>query len=351
MIRQWSSMLTGETTMFPKRGLWFALATSVGGWSAAVAHHSPSQYDMSQEVVLEGTIAEVEWQNPHVYLTVEMSGPDGSTIMQVIETAGISDLHAAGVTETSLALGDRVNVRAWPSRRGVGHRVFGLALTTADGGVLPLQPRLRASAPNAAADSIAGTWLADAETFFGILGTFMSGPLTDSARSALGDVEAESAAVANCDPVGLPFAMTVPVVTVFEVGPNAIRIAIDIDDEHTRRVVHLDQTARPPDAPRTPEGYSRGRWEGNVLVVETDGFAPDPEGLFVGVPSSEDKRVVERFRLSNDLQRLLYDATVEDPEFLLEPVGFSTHLRYRPDLSPAGAHCDPATARRFLVEE
>ena len=30
-------------------------------------------------------------------------------------------------------------------------------------------------------------------------------------------------------------------------------------------------TTRSPDAPRTPEGYSRGRWEDGVLVVETDG--------------------------------------------------------------------------------
>jgi hypothetical protein len=338
--------------MFSKQCTGLALTASIGAWSGAMAHHSPAPlYDMSQQVVLEGTITEVEWRNPHVYLTIEMSGPDGNTITQLIETAAISDLRAAGLTQTSLALGERVSVLAMPSRRGVGNRAFGLSVTTADGTALPLQPSLDSSAPDAAADSIAGTWLADAATFFGILENFMSEPLTELARAAFEDTDAERTVVANCDPVGLPLVITAPVVSVFEVGPDAVKITIDIDEEHTRRVIHLDETVRPPDAPRTPEGYSRGRWEGDMLVVETDGFAPDPEGLFVAVPSGEEKRLVERFRLSDDRRRMLYEATVEDPEFLLEPVSYSTHLQHRPDLTPARAPCDPATARRFLVEE
>ena len=47
-----------------------ALAVSVLAPTAA-AHHSRAEYDMTQEIVVEGTVAALAWKNPHIFMTVE----------------------------------------------------------------------------------------------------------------------------------------------------------------------------------------------------------------------------------------------------------------------------------------
>ncbi len=39
--------------------------------AAAFAHHSRANYDMTQEIVVEGTVADLAWKNPHIFMTVE----------------------------------------------------------------------------------------------------------------------------------------------------------------------------------------------------------------------------------------------------------------------------------------
>ncbi len=61
-------------------------------------------------------------------------------------------------------------------------------------------------------------------------------------------------------------------------------------------------------------GDSRGRWEGNTLVVETTNFTDKTN--FRG--SGENLRVVERFtRVDEDT--LLYQFTVDDPQSFARP--------------------------------
>jgi len=77
---------------------------------------------------------------------------------------------------------------------------------------------------------------------------------------------------------------------------------------HDVRIIPLDGRPAPHKNVRQWMGVSRGRWEGNTLVVETTNFnGKNPlEG------SSENMRVTERFtRLSPD--NIQYTFTVEDP--------------------------------------
>ena len=69
------------------------------------------------------------------------------------------------------------------------------------------------------------------------------------------------------------------------------------------------------------------------------------------LPSGPRKHLVERFTLSGDHKRLLYDTVLEDPEYLAAPVTYSSEWDYRPDLTPSGLACDLDVARRFLKEE
>jgi hypothetical protein len=82
---------------------------------------------------------------------------------------------------------------------------------------------------------------------------------------------------------------------------------------HDARIVPLD--SRPPlgDSFRFWSGDSRGRWEGNTLVVETRNYTDHGTGTF-GLPGLTDRnmRLVERFSRTGD-GVLMYAFTVNDP--------------------------------------
>jgi hypothetical protein len=83
---------------------------------------------------------------------------------------------------------------------------------------------------------------------------------------------------------------------------------------HDVRIIPLDAAAQPPGNVRQWIGLSRGRWEGNTLVVETANF----NGRNPLEGSSENMRVTERFtRVAAD--QIQYTFTVEDPSTWTRP--------------------------------
>ena len=88
--------------------------------------------------------------------------------------------------------------------------------------------------------------------------------------------------------------------------------------DHDSRVIPIDGRGHDPDAFPGFYGDAVGHWEGDTLVVDTVGFNDitwlGPRG---GYFHSYDLRVIERFRRDGDT--LHYQATVENPEVLLEP--------------------------------
>ena len=85
-------------------------------------------------------------------------------------------------------------------------------------------------------------------------------------------------------------------------------VMILVEEAHDVRVIPLDGRGPPPDAIREWMGSSRGRWEGETLVVETTNF--NGKNPFRG-QSSDQMRVTERFtRVSED--EIRYQFTVED---------------------------------------
>jgi hypothetical protein len=81
---------------------------------AAFAHHSHAPYDMTREVVFEGTVTKLAWQNPHILLSLETRAPDGVVAVQEIEAANVGELRALGLQREALEPGTRVVVRARP---------------------------------------------------------------------------------------------------------------------------------------------------------------------------------------------------------------------------------------------
>ena len=89
---------------------------------------------------------------------------------------------------------------------------------------------------------------------------------------------------------------------------------------HDVRVVPLDGDALPATI-RQWLGSSRGRWEGDTLVVETTNFTDGTGSFntsFASWGSAENTRLVERFtRVDGDTVR--YEFTVDDPDTWTEP--------------------------------
>jgi hypothetical protein len=83
---------------------------------------------------------------------------------------------------------------------------------------------------------------------------------------------------------------------------------------HDARIVPLDGRPHLPAALRRWFGDSRGRWEGDTLVIETTNFSP--KNLYRG--ATENMRLVERFRRSDE-GTLLYEFTVNDPATWTQP--------------------------------
>ena len=91
-------------------------------------------------------------------------------------------------------------------------------------------------------------------------------------------------------------------------------VAILVEMVHEARIIPLDGggASRPPDIPQWM-GHSRGRWEGDTLVVETTGFTDHIlGGGLTAFGVGPRGRVVERFtRLDGDT--IDYELTVADP--------------------------------------
>ena len=87
-------------------------------------------------------------------------------------------------------------------------------------------------------------------------------------------------------------------------------VAILVENIHDVRIIPLD--GRPPLEPgiRQWNGDSRGRWEGDTLVVETGNFSNKTEHRF---PSSMNLRAVERFTLVDD-GTIRNEFTITDPD-------------------------------------
>src|SRR5687768_16083741 len=126
----------------------------------ARAHHSRAAYDMTQEIVVEGTVVDLAWKNPHIFVTVETQSPAGEPYRLEIEVTSVSEAPVLGLTREAIAPGSRLVVRAHPGRSGPRARAVGLTVTTADGTVYPLNTdaRLALRAAAVQARGIAGRW-------------------------------------------------------------------------------------------------------------------------------------------------------------------------------------------------
>jgi hypothetical protein len=86
----------------------------------ALAHHSFSaQYDSEKAVNLSGTVTKIEWQNPHVYLYIDVEDAQGEFHEWALEMGAPAVLtRTLGWTRSTLEIGDQIKVEGRAARDG-----------------------------------------------------------------------------------------------------------------------------------------------------------------------------------------------------------------------------------------
>ena len=108
-------------------------------------------------------------------------------------------------------------------------------------------------------------------------------------------------------------------------------VLIIVEMLHDVRIIPIDKRPPLPENIRQMTGSSRGRWEGETLVIETTNFTN--RTAFQG--SSEKMRLTERFtRVADDSLR--YQFTVEDPSTWTRP--WSAEVPWKKSIGPIFEH-------------
>ena len=84
----------------------------------ALAHHSDAMFDSTKEMVLNGTVKEFQYTNPHSWIQLLVAGTAGAPVEWSIETGAPIVLLRAGIKPTSLQPGDKVSLRFHPLKSG-----------------------------------------------------------------------------------------------------------------------------------------------------------------------------------------------------------------------------------------
>ncbi len=142
----------------------------------------------------------------------------------------------------------------------------------------------------------------------------------------------------GCTTMGMPRIMGQPYPMEFVDQGTRILLRIELYD--AVRTIHMTSAAAADTQPRTPLGYSVGRWEGETLVVHTTRI-DWPFFDQSGIPQSDAMDVVERFSVSEDGSRLNYVLTVTDSATFTEPVTLRKFWVWRPGEEVQPFECAP----------
>ena len=121
---------------------------------------------------------------------------------------------------------------------------------------------------------------------------------------------------AQCFMPGVPRATYMP--HPFEIVQTPNMIAIRYEFAHALRTIMMDGSMHPEGVPSTWMGDSRGRWEGDTLVVDVKNFNDQTWFDRAGNFHSDALHVVERYTLLSP-DHILYEATIEDPKVFSRP--------------------------------
>ena len=343
-------------------------------WPAVVsAHHGIINFDMNREVDVSGVVTRLAFVNPHSWLHFDVTAPDGRVTPWKCELRGATVLRRSGWSPEMFTRGTRVRVTGAPDRFEPNTCYLGTAVFE-DGTRVDRYGQISrpAAAPAAAAGerprllpdgrpNLAGEWAAEqrgltdprgisgaflplsaargleagavpegTQAFPGTRGTAVTRaedpvnefwnrrpsirPLTAAGAKAMEgfDGASDDNPRLRCEPTSILFDWT------FESDVNRIvqeddRIVLTYGSMGLERTIHLNVSQHPADITPSRGGHSIGRWEEDVLVVDTVGFEPGILSADGRLPHSDRLHVVERFTLEPNGRTLTRNWVAEDP--------------------------------------
>jgi len=91
----------------------------MGGTVRLVAHHSfAAEFDAKQPVLFKGTVTKMEWINPHVWIHMNVTQPNGRTEAWMVEGGAPTVLFRRGFSKTSLQAGTQIVVDGYRAKDG-----------------------------------------------------------------------------------------------------------------------------------------------------------------------------------------------------------------------------------------
>ena len=311
----------------------------------ASAHHSQAGiFESNKNIEITGVIKSVSWRNPHGQILLSVKDDKGVETVWDAETASISVLRNRGADGSSIMVGDKVTIAGAPSMRNkpeilarsvllpTGYEfTFGSAeayFPAGKAGRVIGRVKLEGDveAAKAKADGIFRVWatiMSDPAAFPMFKGGY---PLTAAGKAGLAKWNPRDNALLHCGTKGTPLIMISPLP--MEFTKDGDKIIMRIEEYDTVRTIHMNPKDVAP-AGNTLYGYSRGHFDGNTLVVETDHIAA---GYFdhEGTPQSDQIKTVERFTPNADYSRLDYTLTTTDPVNFERPFELKRYWLWKP---------------------
>ena len=116
------------------RGSVLAVLAGLLGAAAPVwAHHAfAAEFDIKKPVKLEGKVTTMEWTNPHAWIHIDVTGPDGRVTSWMVECGSPNVMLRRGFTKRSLEAGTELTVEGYQAKNGE-FRANGSSVTFKDG--------------------------------------------------------------------------------------------------------------------------------------------------------------------------------------------------------------------------
>jgi hypothetical protein len=279
------------------------------------AHHSHATLDPNDVRVLRGVVTKYSWSMPHVFLKVEAPNLQGKLVEYSIEMLHPAAMAEQGWAKDTFKPGDQIT---WEGEHDKNKARAYSSLSWAEKDGVRIGSNDHANKPITPSTDFTGLWnrAPNQPTYYPPKGW----PLTDKGQALVDNFKEDQNPVLTCGDPGPPKSMTLPYAhKITRVDDNTLVIERDLMEG--QRVVHL--AAAPSPGMPNKLGYSTGRFENGELIVESSNFIYDRWGTHTGIDSSEQKHVVERFKLTDGGLGMELTITVTDPVYLSEPTTFT----------------------------
>ena len=314
------------------------------------AHHgpvgAPAFYDTDELVVLEGTLTEVFWRNPHVRFGLKVVDESGEEAFWELETGVPSQMESGGFTADLFPVGAQVKAAGFVSRHrsdflGLRNMLLpnGMEYAGGRGELIWSDQRLvpenvpdrerRADRPATEAESIFGIWGMGLRPSEWMAEQDYDHVLSEAGRAAKDAFRPIDHPILQCVPRGMPERMLPGSMEFVDEGERIVMRHFWWGGD---RVIHLDRDAPPEGTPHSHLGYSVGRWESdNALVVDTT-LVNYPYFDREGTPQTDQVEFEERFTVmlavGEEPARLDYRLTATDPVMFDEPLVIETAFNW-----------------------